>query len=86
MKIEEKYYTIADVARMFSVTQHYIWQLVTLCKNCGKSYGTCTCGHYKTKMKAIDFGGKNNIKKIPRIPHSEVEKRIKKYNPDLEEK
>lgn len=86
MKIEKKYYTIAEVARMFSVSKHYVWQLVTLCKNCGKSYGTCKCGKYETKMKAINFGGKNNIHRFPRIPHSEIEKRLKKYNPELNEK
>ena len=86
LELEDKYYTIKEVARMFSVTKHYIWMMVTLCKNCGKSYGTCKCGKYETEMQSVNFGGKNNIKHIPRIPHSEVEKRIKKYNPNMEEK
>lgn len=83
MKLEKKYYTIAEVAKMLSTTKHYIWILVSLCKNCGKSYGTCTCGHYETRMKAINIGSKNNKRKTLRIPHSEIVKRLEKYNPKI---
>jgi hypothetical protein len=89
--LEDKYYTLDDLAKIFSMNRVYLWRLVSLCTVCGHSYGKCTCPEkglvFSPAMKSIDIGPISSTgrgeRRNARVPHSEVIKRIKKYNPNI---
>jgi len=88
MQIEDKYYSLDEFSRVFGIKKHTAWIMVGMCTVCKKSRKNCTCGEFTPILKAINLGTLSNQAKTGendnwRIPHSEVEKRLKKYNPNL---